>query len=229
MRSLHSHPLTLLLLLGAPGAGKGTQGRRLATATGALHCSVGDLFRAEIAAGTPLGALAAACIGEGKLVPDDQTIALIRGRLTRPDVGRRVILDGFPRTVAQAVALDAVADGADWRLVPLLLEVDPAVLTRRLTGRSTCPACGAIYHVELHPSQRVGLCDLDGATLVVRPDDHPAVVAARLAHQLGALGGVADYYAGGERLVRVAGEGPIDEVAERMLRSGARAFRQIRD
>lgn len=229
MSSPARHPLTLLLLLGAPGAGKGTQGLRLAAKTGALHCSVGDLFRAEIAAGTPLGVTAKAAIGRGELVADDLTIAMIERRLTAPDLSANVILDGFPRTVAQAVTLDAVADARGWRLAPLLLEVAPAVLTRRLTGRSTCPACGAIYHVELHPSRRAGLCDVDGATLVVRPDDQPTVVAARLANQLGALGGVADYYSGGNRLIRVTGEGPIDEVAEQMLRAGARAFRQIRN
>ena len=222
-------PRTLLLLLGAPGAGKGTQGLRLAAATGALHCSVGDLFRAEIAAGTPLGRIAKEAIGKGELVPDELTLTLLRDRLDRPDVGPRVIVDGFPRTVAQAVALDALADGRGWRLVPLLLEVSEAVLVRRLTGRSTCPACGAIYHFEHHPSRQAGICDTDGATLAIRSDDQPAVVAARLANQLGALDDVVRYFAGGQRLLRVPGEGPIDDVAARMLRAGARAFRQIRD
>lgn len=225
----HAPRRTILLLLGAPGAGKGTQGLRLAAKTGALHCSVGDLFRAEIAAGTPLGAIAKAAIGKGELVPDALTIEMIERRLAAPDSTGNVILDGFPRTVAQAVALDAVADARGYRLVPLVLDVDAAVLTRRLTGRSTCPVCGAIYHFELHPSHRAGICDADGSTLSVRPDDQPAVVAARLANQLGLLDDVLRYYEGGERLVRVQGEGPIETVAASMLRAGARAFRQIRD
>jgi adenylate kinase len=229
MRRRERDQKTLLLLLGAPGAGKGTQGRRLAAAIGALHLSVGDLFRAEITAGSPLGAIAKGAIDKGELVPDELTIAMIAERLARPDVPRRVILDGFPRTGAQASALDTVADEKGWQLAPLLLAVSPAVLTRRLTGRSSCPTCGAIYHVELSPSQQAGICDSDGATLAVRADDQPRVVAIRLANQLGALDAVSDYYRGHRLLARVDGEGPIDEVAARMVRSGSRLFGLIRD
>ena len=229
MRRLERDQKTLLLLLGAPGAGKGTQGRRLAAAVGALHLSVGDLFRAEIETHSPLGAIATVAIAKGELVSDELTIAMIAERLARPDVPRRVILDGFPRTGAQATALDAVADGKGWQLAPLLLAVSPAVLTRRLTGRSSCPICGAIYHFELHPSEQAGICDSDGATLTVRPDDQPRVVALRLTNQLGALDAVTAYYSGSRLLASVDGEGPIDEVAARMLRAGSRLFGLIRD
>ncbi len=227
-----SHPAdstTLLLLLGAPGAGKGTQGRELARRTGALHLSAGDLLRAEIAAGSELGAIAKVAIGRGELVPNMLTVAMIADRLARPDVGGRVVLDGFPRNIAQAEALDRLTDTLPYRLAPLLLVVDRARLERRLTGRSTCPACGAIYHFEFHPSRVAGLCDEDGATLAVRPDDQPAVIAARLRHQLGLLDALVDFYAADRRLISVDGEGTIDEVARRMLRASRRAFQIVSD
>ena len=203
--SRHADPTTLLLLLGAPGAGKGTQGRVLAARLGALHLSAGDLLRAEISAGSELGTIAKTAIERGELVPDRLTVDLIAARLRRDDVGPRVILDGFPRNIAQADALDLLADTVPYRLVPLLLTVDLAALTRRLTGRSTCPACGTIYHFEFAPSRRAGFCDVDGATLSVRPDDQPAVVAARLANQMGLLEALLDYYRADERLVTVDG------------------------
>ena len=215
---------TLLLLLGAPGAGKGTQGAQLAAATGALHVSVGDLFRAEIAAGTALGAIAKRAIDAGQLVDDALTIALIEARLAEPDVRRRVILDGFPRTVPQALALDAVAARHGWALAPVLLEVDPAALTDRLPGRASCPGCGAIYHHTWRPSRTPGRCDRCARTLVTRSDDAPAVVAARLVNQLGTLAALSSHYRDGGRLTTVAGAGDVREVADRMLVAGVAAF-----
>jgi adenylate kinase len=216
--------VTLLLLLGAPGAGKGTQGALLAAATGALHVSVGDLFRAQITAGTPLGRVAKRAIDTGSLVDDALTVAMIEERLASDDVGRRVILDGFPRSIPQAVALDAVAARHGWGLAPLLLDVDPATLTGRLTGRSSCPGCGTIYHHTYRPSRVTGRCDSCDCALIVRSDDEPAIVAARLTNQLGTLAGVVDHYRTGGRLSVVVGEGAVRDVADRMLLAGVAAF-----
>ena len=132
----------ILILLGAPGAGKGTQAEALATATGAAHVATGDLFRAEIAAGSELGRSAASYIDAGKLVPDEITVGMISARLARADAATRVILDGFPRNAAQVAALDAAFASSGRAINAILLKVDVSVLTARLTGRRVCSSCG---------------------------------------------------------------------------------------
>ncbi len=209
----------ILVLLGAPGAGKGTQAEALATATGAAHVATGDLFRAEIAAGSELGRTAASFINAGQLVPDEVTIGMISARLEQADAARRVILDGFPRNAAQVAALDAAVASSGRTVSAILLNVDPGILTARLTGRRVCSSCGRSYHVESRPPATEGLCDVCGAALITRSDDVPETVAARLAHQLSALNEVAEIYRGSNRLQVVEGVGEIAEIQERLASS----------
>ena len=213
----------ILVLLGAPGAGKGTQAEALAAATGAAHVATGDLFRAEIAAGSDLGRSAKAYIDAGQLVPDEITIGMITARLAQPDAAQRVILDGFPRNPAQAAALDAAFGGSHRRIAAILLEVDRGALEARITGRRVCPSCGRSYHIVNRPPAVTDTCDACGAGLVVRGDDAPATVAARLANQLEALGAVVDHYRASDRLSVVDGEGPIGEVQSRLAAAAAGA------
>jgi adenylate kinase len=206
----------IFVLLGAPGAGKGTQAEALAAATGAAHVATGDLFRAEIAAGTPLGVAAKEYIDAGKLVPDAVTINMIRARLAKPDAAMAVILDGFPRTAAQATALDEVFGSTGRTILAVLLNVDRADLAARITGRRICPTCAKSYHVINNPPQREGHCDTCNSPLITRSDDAPDTVAARLANQLEALEAVTEYYRGEGRLQVVDGSGPIASVQQRL-------------
>lgn len=206
----------ILVLLGAPGAGKGTQAEALAAATGAAHVATGDLFRAEIAAGSELGRSAATYIEAGRLVPDEVTIGMIRARLAQPDAASRVILDGFPRNVAQVAALDAAFDASGRSINAILLNVDVGILTARLTGRRVCSSCGRSFHVESRPPAVEGVCDACGSPLMTRSDDAPATVAARLSNQLSALDEVVQVYRGKGRLQVVEGVGEIAAVQARL-------------
>jgi len=169
------HPRRLVFL-GPPGAGKGTQAATVARELGLAHLSTGDLLRAAVAAGSELGRAADGHMRAGRLVPDDLVLEILRERLRQPDAARGFILDGFPRTLAQATALE--------RLTPLDMvvsfEVDPKALVERLAGRRTCARCGAVYHVAFNPSREPGKCDRDGGELVQRPDDRPEAVGVRL-------------------------------------------------
>ena len=212
----------ILVLLGAPGAGKGTQAEALAAATGAAHVATGDLFRAEIAAGSELGRSAARFIDTGQLVPDEITIGMIRERLAKPDAASRVILDGFPRNAAQVAALDAAFASTGRPISAILLQVDVGVLTARLTGRRVCSSCGRSYHVDSRPPAAAGVCDKCGAALITRKDDAPETVAARLANQLSALDEVVALYREQGRLQVVEGVGDIAAIQARLL-TAARA------
>lgn len=213
----------ILVLLGAPGAGKGTQAEALSAATGAAHVATGDLFRAEISAGSPLGLAAKQFIDAGQLVPDEVTINMIQARLARPDAADRVILDGFPRNPAQAIALDRVYAASGRQICAVLLKVDHAVLEERLTARRVCPSCGRSFHLLSRPPKSEGVCDVCGTSLVTRSDDAPETVAARLANQLAALDSVAEMYRAAGRLTEVNGVGAIDEVQARLAAAAAAA------
>ena len=211
----------ILVLLGAPGAGKGTQARALAGRLGIPHIATGDLFRAEARAGTPLGLQAKAYMERGELVPDAVTIDLLLVRLGRPDAAGGAILDGFPRTRVQAAALDealaARGTGVD---EALLIEVGDDVLVARLAARWICSADGGhVYNLISMPPLAAGRCDVDGAVLVQRDDDRPETVRARLAAQLGALADVVSYYRERGLLRLVDGELPIDGVATALLQA----------
>ncbi len=169
-----------LVLLGAPGAGKGTQCKNIVSRYRLLHLSSGDILRRERAAGTELGKKAQQYMDSGALVPDEIIIEMMAEAIKKaPPAG--FILDGFPRTVTQAAALDRALDADGRRIDAVLnLRIDDKVVAGRMTGRRSCPKCGAVYHVENLKPKRDGLCDRDGAKLVQRSDDSPDVVANRL-------------------------------------------------
>jgi adenylate kinase len=179
-----------------------------------IHVATGDLFRAEVQAGTPLGVEARTYMERGELVPDDVTTAMLLERLARPDAVNGVILDGFPRTRSQAEALDAaLVERGDAVTVALSLDVPTERLVERLSGRFICSASGHVYNVATNPPRTVGICDEDGSPLVQRDDDKPATVRARLETQLSALADVADHYARRGILVSIDGDRPIGDVA----------------
>lgn len=170
-----------IVLLGAPGAGKGTQAVRLSAALDFPHISSGDIFRENLKSQTELGKLAQTYMDKGELVPDDVTIRMIRERLSRPDCAKGAILDGFPRTPAQADALLAMLTEIGGQLSKVIyFKVDAGVLVERLGGRWSCPQCGRVYHAVNNPPVKNGVCDDDGAVLIQRPDDMPETVKNRI-------------------------------------------------
>ncbi len=207
-----------IVMLGAPGAGKGTQAKMLAEKTGLSHVSSGDLFRDNIKNETELGKLAKSYIDKGELVPDDVTISMVIDRLSRPDCAKGAILDGFPRTTAQAEALDAsLAEmGYQIDIVPLI-GVPESVLMARLTGRWTCKQCGAIYHTLFSPPKQAGICDLDGSELYQRPDDTPETVSHRIKVYTKQTAPLIEYYAQKGVLAEINGNQEIEQVNAELL------------
>ena len=203
-----------LVMLGAPGAGKGTQAERLATCLHVPHVSSGDLFRENLRQETDLGSLAQQYMGKGRLVPDDVTIAMVRERLRRPDCDGGVILDGFPRTLAQAQALDSMlTDKGRGLAEALYIAVPEAELVRRLSGRWVCSQCQSAYHTVANPPSTPGLCDACAGKLYQRDDDRPETVLARLKVYHQQTAPLIDYYRATDRLVEIDGAGDIDTVS----------------
>jgi adenylate kinase len=208
-----------IVLLGAPGAGKGTQAELLAEWISLPTVSSGVLFREAIEAGTPLGVRAKEYIDRGELVPDQVTVDMIAERLARPDCANGVILDGFPRTVAQAEALEGLLARMGRRLaVVAYLKVSPEVLVQRLSGRWTCANCGAVYHEVLHPEATKGVCDNCGSPLTQREDDTPEVQRRRIQVYTESTAPVIAYYRDKGLLSEVDGDQSVDAV-QRDLRS----------
>ena len=205
----------VLILLGPPGAGKGTQARMLEERFGYVQLSTGDLLRAAVAAGTDAGKAADAVMKSGGLVSDDIVIAILRDRLAQPDCARGVILDGFPRTIVQAQALDAMLAETGQRLnAAISLEVDDAAIVDRIAGRYTCGNCGEGYHDSFKRPTVEGVCDTCGGTdMKRRADDTVEAVATRLAAYHAQTAPLIDYYAGQHVLQRVGAMGAIDEIA----------------
>jgi adenylate kinase len=171
----------ILILLGPPGAGKGTQAKLLSQELRVPHISTGDMFRDHKARGTPLGKKVQAIMDAGGLVTDDVTNEMVKERLGRPDVAQGFILDGYPRTAAQAQYLDLLLHSLGRSITRCLsYEVAEEMLVERMSGRRSCPKCGAVYHVSQNPPKRDGYCDRDDAGLVQRDDDKPATVRKRL-------------------------------------------------
>jgi adenylate kinase len=208
----------VVVLLGAPGAGKGTQAHALSARLGLAHVATGDLFRAAVRHGTPLGLTAKGYMDRGELVPDGVTIDMLLERLGQPDAASGILLDGFPRNVAQAEALDAALGERGGRVeVAPYIDVPEADLAARLGGRWLCRAQGHIYHEQTKPPKVAGICDVDGSELYQRSDDEPATVQARLHQQLGALQEVVDYYRRQGVLAVVDGRQPIGQVTDDLL------------
>jgi adenylate kinase len=204
----------LLLLIGAVGAGKGTQAEMLSRDLGLVHLASGNLFRQALRDGTSLGEQARAYMERGDLVPDDVTIAMFTEELARPAAARGAVLDGFPRTAGQAEALDAIlARGGERIGAAILIEVPTDELVERVSGRWVCPECGTPYHLRSDPPAPPGVCDKDGAALTQRDDDRPEVVRARLEKQVPPMLEVVDHYARAGVLRRVDGDRPIEDVA----------------
>ena len=202
----------VVVLLGSPGVGKGTQGIRLGRELGWAHVSTGDLLRAALKAGTALGLEARKYMDAGELVPDDVIVDLVREHLAGMEQDRGVIFDGFPRTVPQAGALDEVL-AAEGRSVDrvALLEADDAVLVKRIAGRRSSPS-GRVYNVYFDPPRREGFCDDTGEPLIHRADDRPDTVRTRLAVYREATAPLIGFYGARGVLARVDGEGDIDQV-----------------
>lgn len=210
-----------LILLGPPGAGKGTQAARLAAALGVPHIATGDMLRGAVAKGTELGRRAEAIMARGELVPDELVIGIVAERLDEPDAARGFLLDGFPRTTAQAEALDRLlkARGKGDPLV-LFLDVEEEELVERLSGRLTCPSCQFVTHRRAGSS--VGdPCPRCGTPLVQRPDDQAETVRRRLAVYRRETEPLVAYYEQRGLLRRVSGDGSVDEVERRMLEAAA--------
>jgi len=186
----------VILLFGPPGCGKGTQGAVMTRRLGVPSISTGEIFRAELKAGSPLGNAAKEIMASGGLVGDDIVNAMVSGRLRQPDCRNGFLLDGYPRTIAQAEFLDGLLKELGYpEPTVVYLEVPDSVLIARLTVRRQCPACGRIYNLLSQPPQRDGVCDADGAALIQRDDDKEEVIRARLVAYAESTGPLAEFYA----------------------------------
>ena len=205
-----------LVLVGPPGAGKGTQAQFIAEHAAIPKISTGDIFRANVSSGTPLGLQAKAFMDRGDLVPDDVTIEMVRNRLTEPDACEGFLLDGFPRTVPQAEVLDDLLREAGSKLdVVLELVVDDDEVIRRLSGRRTCRTCNHIWHVDFDPPQNADRCDIDGGELFQREDDKAETIANRLQVYAVQTAPLVAYYARRGVLVGIDATGPVDDITQR--------------
>ncbi|MEK6574644.1 MAG: adenylate kinase [Chloroflexota bacterium] len=213
-----------LVMIGLPGAGKGTQAALLSKRRGLTHVSSGDLFRDNIKRQTELGKQVEAILRSGALVPDDVTIAMVRDRLKQPDCVEGAVLDGFPRTPAQAEALNKMLGelGGKVNLVPYI-KVPDEVLVERLTGRWTCKGPGQhVYHMKFNPPKVSGVCDIDGAQLFQRPDDQEETVVRRIAEYVKNTAPLIEYYRERGLLAEINGEQDIEKVTAELLAAVAK-------
>ena len=204
-----------LILMGLPGAGKGTQAEKISEKYGIPHISTGDMFRLAIKEGTELGKKAKRYLDEGALVPDEVTNGIVEERLSKDDCNKGFLLDGFPRTIPQAEALQQITEKLNKKLDYVIhVDVPEEKLLERLTGRRVCPTCGATYHVVNNPPKREGICDKDGAKLIQRDDDTEETVGKRLAVNLEQTKPLLEFYEKLGIVVTVNGDQPIDKVFE---------------
>ena len=210
---------TFIVMLGPPGVGKGTQAKILSEKTNLAHISSGDLFRENLKNETELGKLAQTYMTKGELVPDDVTVAMIKDRLTRPDCKAGAVLDGFPRTPAQAEALSSMLGDFHGQVdVVPYITTEPDVLIERLSGRWTCPVNGAhVFNEKTNPPKNDKKCDFDGAELYQRDDDKPETVKNRIKVYLEQTSPLISYYRERGKLVEIDGTQPIDQVTEDLL------------
>ncbi|MBS6720135.1 MAG: adenylate kinase [Peptoniphilus harei] len=204
-----------LVILGPPGAGKGTQAEYIVERYNIPHISTGDIFRENIKNNTELGKEAKSYMDKGLLVPDDLVIALVEDRLNKDDAKEGFLLDGFPRTVAQAVSLDSILDKNDEKLTKVInISVDPEILIERAVGRRVCKTCGMTYHVKFNPPKEEGICDKDGTKLIQRDDDTEETVKTRISVYFDQTAPLIDYYRAQNLLVDIDGAKDIDKVFE---------------
>lgn len=202
-----------IVLMGLPGAGKGTQAEKIVEKYAIPHISTGDMFRAAIKEGTELGLKAKAFMDEGKLVPDEVTIGIVRERLSQPDCEKGFLLDGFPRTVPQAEALDSILEELGRPVEHTInIEVEKEELIARLSGRRICKTCGASYHLIFNPPAVEGKCDKDGGELYTRADDNPETVTNRLEVNMNQAQPLLDFYQAKGVLTNIDGQQDIDKV-----------------
>jgi adenylate kinase len=212
-----------VILLGPPGAGKGTQAKQIVCRYGIPQISTGDLLRAHVSLGTPVGVQAKAIMARGELVPDELLYGMVADRLRQSDCRRGFILDGFPRTAAQAGWLDAFLEKEFFdnsQMCPpvvIQLIVDYTQLLLRLTGRRSCPTCGTLYNIHFQPPRADTLCDLDGSQLVIRDDDREEVISGRLAAYDAQTKPVVEYYRAKQRLVPVNADQAMADVAAQIF------------
>jgi adenylate kinase len=224
------HPSGLIpgpiLLLGAPGAGKGTQAKELVKLWGIPQISTGDLLRSTASSGTELGQQVNEIMKRGQLVTDELVNQMVAARLTQPDCSRGFILDGFPRTLAQADWLDGYlanqTGAAGLPVVAVRIQVDYTQLLRRVTGRRNCPVCGTIYNIYLNPPKVPGVCDLEGASLVQRSDDTGPCFEGRMSTYESLTAPVIEHYRALGRFAEVNGDQPVAEVAASIVSSVGR-------
>lgn len=209
-----------LILLGPPGAGKGTQAASIVEAFNIPHISTGDIFRSNIKEGTALGKEAKSYMDQGLLVPDELVVAIVEDRLKKEDCQKGFLLDGFPRTVVQAEALDRVMEKMEVALDRVInIEVDKGILVERAVGRRICKNCGATYHVRFNPSSKGELCEKCGGELYQRNDDQEATVAKRIDVYLNETMPLIAYYEKQNKLTVIDGQQDIDKVFEDIINS----------
>jgi adenylate kinase len=207
-----------LVLVGPPGAGKGTQAEFVAEHFSIPKISTGDIFRANVSNGTDLGRLAKKYMDAGDLVPDEVTNAMVRDRLSEPDAAAGFLLDGFPRNVPQAYELDGILNDLGTTLgVVLDLNVANEEVVRRLSGRRTCKSCGHVWHIEYDRPKVDGVCDKCGGMLYLRDDDHPATVRHRLDVYLEQTSPLIEFYRNRKQLVEIDALGTVEDVTERAI------------
>lgn len=209
-----------IIMLGAPGAGKGTQAKKLAVKYKIPHISTGDIFRLNIKAGTPIGLKAKVYIDQGQLVPDDLVVELVIDRLNQPDCERGYLLDGFPRTIPQAQALDAALDQKNDSIdCAIDVNVPDENIIKRMSGRRACLNCGATYHIEHIPPKKEGICDVCGNDLILREDDKPETVKKRLEVYHKQTQPLIDYYRKKKKLLSVDGTKDMDAVFNNIMKA----------